>query len=276
MVGLPEHFLEAFDITIESITFTCKTYSILNTSVQYIAIYLIIVFTVFRVVAVIWPHKANVYCTKKRAYISIVVTMCGCFAIRLDAINRVILFTTFGNNTETDCGFVGKRSTFYDIYFTWINLFVRALIPFFIIILCNTVIIYRIVKLRAARQNVLTASGTVASNESHSMTATLICISLLFLLTQTPFIVTTFIEKRMDYETYSYEYIEGLYVVETVFRLLQFVNNVANFFCYCISGRKFRRELISVILCQKFSKDKSVDVTESVSVISRGTQNTIV
>ena len=55
------------------------------------------------------------------------------------------------------------------------------------------------------------------------------------------------IENRINYDKYSQEYIHGFYVVETTFRVLQFVNNVANFFCYCISGRRFRTELVVMV-----------------------------
>ena len=79
------------------------------------------------------------------------------------------------------------------------------------------------------------------------MTAMLISISVLFLLTQTPFIITNLIERRMNYDDYSPEYAAGFYLLESAFRLFLYLNHAANFFCYCISGKRFKSELIAMV-----------------------------
>ena len=275
-VGIPEHFLDvAFNVRIDSTTFTCKTYEFVNATVQYIANYLIIVFTVFRVVAVYLPHKVSIYCTKKRAYIAVAVTIGCSITFHLDKVNRVVALDIIDGQNGTDCRFQGKRAIFYDTYFTWFNLFLRALVPFLILVICNCMIICKIVKLRRERRDLTTSSSRLKSDDSNSMSAMLVSISALFLLTQTPFVVTTIIEKGLDHESVSQEYIQRFYIVEAVFRILQFVNNVANFFCYCISGRKFRQELLSIVWCDILGKGMRTEVNEHVaSVTSRVTLNT--
>ena len=277
-VGIPEHFLDAaFNVRIDSTTFMCKTYEFVNATVQYIANYLIIVFTVFRVIAVYLPHKVGIYCTKKRAYIAVAVTI-GCnIAIHLDKVNRVVGLDIIDGQNGTDCRFHGKRAIFYDRYYTWLTLFLRALVPFLILIVCNCMIIFKIVKLGRERQDLIKSTSRLKSNDSNSMSAMLVSISALFLLTQTPSVVTTIIEKGLDHESLSQEYIQRFYIVEAVFRILQFVNNVANFFCYCISGRKFRQELLSIVWCDIRGKGMRTEVNDHVpSVSSRVTLNTSV
>ena len=51
----------------------------------------------------------------------------------------------------------------------------------------------------------------------------------------------------MNYEDGSLEYEARFYLLETVTRLLTFVNNVANFFCYCFSGKRFKSELVAMV-----------------------------
>ena len=277
-VGITEHFLDvAFNVRIDSTTFTCKTYEFVNATVQYIANYLIIVFTVLRVIAVYLLHKVSIYCTKKRAYIAVAVTLGCSIAFHLDKVNRVVALDIIDGQNGTDCRFQGKRAIFYDTYFTWFNLFLRALVPFLILIICNCMIICKIVKLRRERRDLTTSSSRLKSDDSNSMSAMLVSISALFLLTQTPLVVTTIIEKGLDHESVSQEYIQRFYIVEAVFRILQFVNNVANFFCYCISGRKFRQELLSIVRCDVRGKGMRTEVNDhGPSVSSRVTLNTSV
>ena len=36
-------------------------------------------------------------------------------------------------------------------------------------------------------------------------------------------------------------------MLETVLRLFLYLNHAANFFCYCISGKRFKSELIAMV-----------------------------
>ena len=149
--------------------------------------------------------------------------------------------------------------------------------PFLILIVCNCTIIFKIVKLRRERCDLTKSTSRLKSDDSNSMSAMLVSISALFLLTQTPSVVTTIIEKGLDHESLSQEYIQRFYIVEAVFRILQFVNNVANFFCYCISGRNFREELLSIVRCDICGKGMRTEINDHVtSVTSRVTLNTSV
>ena len=45
----------------------CKTNRYLKSVFSYVANWLVIIFTIFRVIAVYWPHMANIYCTPKES-----------------------------------------------------------------------------------------------------------------------------------------------------------------------------------------------------------------
>ena len=95
----------------------------------------------------------------------------------------------------------------------------------------------------------------------------LISISILFLITQAPHIITTIIGNKTNFDNGSIEFEAGYYLLETVTKLLTYVNNVSNFFCYCISGKQFRHEVISMLRCGrgKFGLKPSVQTIETVS-----------
>ena len=77
LLGLPDHLLEfVFDVSIDEWSeFACKTYGYVRAIVDYVAGYLVVVFTIFRVISVYLPHKNNIYCTRRRAYFAVMATV---------------------------------------------------------------------------------------------------------------------------------------------------------------------------------------------------------
>ena len=107
-------------------------------------------------------------------------------------------------------------------------------------------IIYKIHKSNVYRQE-MTQTANQNTDDSQSMTAMLISITVLYLVTQTPFIISNYLWKRLDFEAISQEYEYGFYLFATCTRLLKFLNNLANFFYYCISGKRFKSELVAMV-----------------------------
>ena len=80
VLGLLTGYLKGvFEININDIFIICKLQRrYLKSVFSYSANWILIVFTIFRVIAVyrlILPHKANIYCTRKRAHIAVIVTL---------------------------------------------------------------------------------------------------------------------------------------------------------------------------------------------------------
>ena len=97
-------------------------------------------------------------------------------------------------------------------------LVIMSIIPFVVLVTGNVLIIYTIVTYSIKRKRM---SNDVKSNDSQSMTAMLISISVLFLVTQVPAIVITIFKQNLDLDNATKEYIHGFAVTETVFRLLK-------------------------------------------------------
>ena len=151
-----------------------------------------------------------------------------------------------------------KMSDFYQYHRDYITLCLLSIIPFSILIIGNLMIIYKIHKSHVHRQE-MTQTANQSTDDSQSMTAMLMSISVLFLVTQTPVIITNLIERRLNYNNLSLEYQYGYYLLETFTRLLKFVNNVANFFCYCTSGKKFKSELVTMVKGWLWVKDSPAE-----------------
>ena len=171
------------------------------------------------------------------------------------------------NFIRNDCWFVGKWAHYQKYYANYIVLFVKTIIPFSVLFIGNVLKIYKI-RRSNVRRGEMTHVANQSTDDSQSMTAMLISISVLFLVTQTPFIVTNIIESRMNYANYSLEYIAGFYLLETAFRLLKFVNHAANFFCYCISGKRFKSELVAMVKDWLRVKNSPAERNSSISTVT--------
>ena len=251
---------------------TCKLYDFVATSLQYTSNWLIIVFTIFRVIAVYLPYTAHVHCSRLRALIAILIVIILSMSYNVMNVFSSYVYIIDEDTGEglMDCTYTGEAwDKYHKHYASWLDLFTKALIPFFILVICNSMIIYKILKLKRKRREM---TNTVRKNEdSQSMSLMLISISVLFIVTQAPFIISSHIEKNMDYKDFSPEYIVGYWVMETTLRLLTFVNNVANFFCYCISGKRFREEFVEMLrewtILKRIKEERTVSL-QTVSTVT--------
>ena len=205
VMGLTDHFLDqGLTIWLEEMnSFLCKSLRFVEGIVNYTAVYYLIIFTIFRVISVYFPHKNNIYCTRKRAFIAVTVTFIIMCLINLEyvSIQYFPLYDKNSNFIGNACWFKGKWEHYYSDY---IVLCINAIIPFSILLIGNSMIIYKIRISNTQRQK-MTQIANQHADDLQSMTAMLISISVLFLVTQTPFIITNLIERRMNYDNYSLE-----------------------------------------------------------------------
>ena len=81
------------------------------------------------------------------------------------------------------------------------------------------------------------------------MTAVLITVSIMFLVTTAPlhiFVITA----NMDQHRAANEYQEAtLDLVQVILSMICYINYSINFFLYCVSGTRFREELKAMCCC---------------------------
>ncbi len=271
-ISLPDHYFDAVHgYYLMGTSWSCVFYPFVRNVSANTAIWLILDFTVFRVISICLPHKANVYCTKRRAYFSVgvIISMAVAYSIpRLFLWQSTPEYRGDGVLLYYGCVPKDKHLKFYDDYSDLVALFLTSLIPFAIIIVSNLIIIHKIVQAKRQRQSMQTGSSTA---DSQSLTAMLISISILFLVSTMPFLITNIIEGQLNYDAISDENVFTFYIIETVTKLLTYVNNVANFFCYCISGQRFRTEFINMIGCCPKSEEHQMN--RSLNTLSTEAEN---
>ena len=128
--------------------FMCKTQCYLTYVFSYYTNWLLIVFTIFLVIAVYLLHKANIYCTRIRAYIAVIVTLVICIIGNLDClvlITHIPVYNRQGVLVHNRCWFTGSHNVYYTYYVQWITLVFMSIIPFVILIVVNSMIVYKMI-----------------------------------------------------------------------------------------------------------------------------------
>ena len=170
--------------------------------------------------------------------------------------------------------FSGSRDAYYKIYTPWIMLVFMSLVPFILLKIGNSMIIYKIFIYKRARNRM---SGENNSHDSQSMMAMLISISLLYVITQTPSMIIVIFKETFKNASDTLEYKYTYNIIQSLSRYLKWGNHAVNFFCYCISGKKFRNELVSMFkqwfCCSKQTNDVKHSGLATVSSHTQNSQN---
>ena len=154
-VSLSLYLQENVTINLEEKSIGCKINRYLKFVFGYYANWLIIVFTIFRLIAVYLPHKVKVYCSKKRASVAVVTTFVMCCFVHLDVlvpIDIVAVKDKNGRFGQNRCWFEGSRYFYYTYHFRWVLLAFMSLLPFTCLMVGNCLIIYKMVKYNVERK----------------------------------------------------------------------------------------------------------------------------
>ena len=140
------------------------------------------------------------------------------------------------------CTFVNKFHS-YALIYVKIDNTLYSFAPFTVMVLTNGAIIYKFMRASCARDQ----GGTESTNQALAKTANkgttmLITVSVAFLILTGPVAVTYFIALGPDL------------VLRAIIVLMRYTNHSINAVLYCVSGSRFRNELIKTFpfhLCTK-------------------------
>ncbi|XP_074652944.1 FMRFamide peptide receptor frpr-18-like [Tubulanus polymorphus] len=212
--------------------------------------WILVIISIERSVAIAVPMKHKRICTRKNVGIVL----------------GVVVFAVLVYNSHYAYGFCPMPKpyeVFYDTHAEMLDLVLNVVIPFSVCSLANIIIIVCIRRSMSKRSEM--ASGNAAGEKGgkrkvESVTIMLIATNVMFIVTTLPFSI-----YLNQVEVWQLE-------MDVAFSLLSYANNGINFWIYCISGQKFRRELIAVLgRCCNCCRNK--DNSSKSSTIS--TQNTL-
>ncbi|CAL1543878.1 unnamed protein product, partial [Lymnaea stagnalis] len=244
-----------------------------------VSVWILVAFTFERILSVFIPHKVKHYCSRVTSLIAIAAIVVVFFVLNSHLLYGMV-DQSVANSSDVDLVVVRRcvalnddYSLFLETAWPWIDFTVFSLIPILILSIGNTCIIVQVMMSRrktgragrlaagAAASGTINAAGVKSQPEAanggggdpkltlprlsrtSSMTATLLALNLVFLVTTVPvsiyFIVTPTWLRQVETPTD----LARLYLTFTVLNLIQYVNNSSNFVMYSIAGSRFRREL---------------------------------
>lgn len=230
---------------------TCKVEKFLFYTSGDTAIWILVAFTFDRFIAVCFPFKKRVVCQPKRALIVCVVIFILAIA------KNVHVFWTRGPQYDEDDGELIKTCgrphpyTYFEYYIRpWIAFSIVMLVPFIIIIVCNTLIIRTLLQAKRLRKEQSQSNSQQSHSDKAFLQTTAMCLSASFAFMA--FIAPSLVLLiGSPYWSNDDETNEAYNFAKAINNQLVYVNHSINFFLYCLTGAKFREELVELLRCHK-------------------------
>lgn len=272
-VGLLRMWVGTFSVDVQNYSnLMCKTVTFLGYVSSVTSVWLIIAVTIERFIAVKFPLRAPRMCNVTRARIVIVTVIVAILLLNSHIFWTVELKHNGHNGTvDSKCEASEHPQVLVREVLAWVDAAVYSFVPFIIITILNILIVRQVLYARERRtklQNMELTTNFLRSNKgsnkrpnesSKKLTCMLLAVSFTFLLTTLPMnvllIVSAFMESdgSADPQTREKRYAQ-VTLARTIVELLMYINHSVNFFLYCATGRKFRRQ-VKDMLCRCFESD---------------------
>ncbi|KAK2150062.1 hypothetical protein LSH36_425g00023 [Paralvinella palmiformis] len=252
--GLMRHWIlnlteDRVDVRCLSV-FSCKVHVFLTYFLPQLSAWSLVLLTFERFVSVKWPMKAKQILNRSR-----MITAWTIMILTLTIINSHFFITQsleqidikdYEDNTETLvlCSSV-KAIYFVNVIWPWLDLVMLSIIPTMSILTFNITLSLEIIQAHRRRVSQMRVKET---DESLSITAMLIGISVLFLVTTIP-VSVYFIWIQYNSDD-TYKQLFTTLTAYSITNIIYYLNSSVNFLVYCISGSKFRNALVAIFRCR--------------------------
>ena len=266
--GLLRHYLLQFhDIDVRAYgTTACRLHIFLTYWGGQFSAWILVCMTMERFFAIFSPHKSKQYVSKFSC--AVVVGVIGILLAGLNAHFFKVQYLYYHQGRDRhSCTTRAEYSHFMSKIWTWIDFAFFSFIPFGILTLGNIGIILRIAHSNYVRKHSM--KQNTGGVKMTSMTAILLTVSLVFFLTTAPTSIFLVIQEKVNqaltWETYALKQLWWAIVVN-----VNYINHSCNFFLYCISGPRFRRELRAIFALHQRVHPVTVTQTMENSVKTTG------
>ena len=258
-LGLLRHCIRVFnEVDIREFTLTgCRTHVFLVYFINHLSAWLLVAVALERFISVWFPFRAKTICTHRNAGLGI----CA-IAVALVGIN-LHFFWTYGekivpiaNSNKTRRYACNQREKFDDFFkeiWPGLEASIFTYIPFTIMLVSNTLIIFRLARARLQRKRlVATSHGSHDSIRMTTMTGMLLAATFTFLILNTP--VSLYLSGQSTFWKDERKRNHNFKIFWVITQQLMYLNNAINFFLYFISSPRFRQELKRLFDACKFNR----------------------
>ena len=196
-----------------------------------------------RYIAVCHATKARELCTVRRSRIVSALVFIGMSLLAVPSALRYKKITVYDNDTnmtmfEIAPSELGRNEEFMTIY-TWVQNLLRSVIPLFVLIILNTLIVHALRKQRVKGKKM---------SARNRITLMLLSVVLVFLICITPdAIMSTF---------FGYGYVDENNLVKGIREITDMLlafNSAVNFVIYCAFSRVFRHTFMT-LFCKRYAE----------------------
>ena len=239
-------------------------------------IYLTILVTVNRYISVCQPYRVTDLCSVQHAHKHVIIVTTFCVFYNLPRFFETDLITsrdpvTNATYTEAIISNLAKNKIYQILYGNVLYFLVMFLIPLTTLIILN----YKLINVLRETKQKRAAMQSVdhGSRSEEDITLTLIVVVLVFIITQTPALITQLLQNFLPRSLrlcpsifFYYERISDLFVV---------FNSSINFLIYCFCSRRFRQILV-VFLCKssRLAREASFMNRNSYRVVANSMKRT--
>lgn len=266
-VGLLRMWIGHFSIDVQlTSNLLCKLINFLGYVSSDTSVWLIIAVTIERFIAVKCPLRAPRMCNAFRArfvIIGVIILICSINAHIMWTVE--LHYSTINGSSLVKCEASEKHKVLVKDIWPWVDAAIYSFVPFVIITILNSLIVRQVLQARKRRSQMQHVELTAMycsfaskhqrkkSNENNKkLTFMLLAVSFTFLLTTLPMNVQLIVSAFYGSLADNPKGYAQMTLARTVVELLMYVNHSINFFLYCATGKKFRRQVRDLIcLCCK-------------------------
>ena len=199
-----------------------------------------------RFIAIYFPLKAHIYCTKKRSCLIVL-------ALFIISCSWLVPMLFISKITLTDQGLsctVIWNGPLQMLFLTILLMF-YSIVPALCIVLLNILIIRKLKVQRAFR-----VRSQMQHNNSNNTSQVIIMVLICFVFVATSFPSSIVVFAYFSTSLYGYLFSVQLFYFAN---LLDIINHSVNFFLYCLTGSFFRNALFQLVRCKnkKYPEDHS-------------------
>ncbi|XP_059160046.1 probable G-protein coupled receptor 139 [Physella acuta] len=226
----------------------CKMHVMTVYSSLHISVWILVAFTCERIISVFAPHKVRSYCTRLTSTAAVAGITCLLLALNS---HFVYGMGRGGNHTLITCSeLYPEYENFLSFTWPWIDFSVFCLVPCVVLLAGNTSIVLGVLASKRKSRRVgpiLEASAQpLPRNKTSSMTAVLLMLNLVFVLTTAPVSLFFILYPSWQERIRTEQDVARANLVFAAVNLFQYLNNALNFLLYCGSGTKFRQDLAGI------------------------------
>ena len=230
----------------------CKIHTFLIYVSGVLSAWTLVAMTAQRAVCVLFPHRANVLCSVRRSKV-IVVSM----ALVIAAVHVHILYGLYleTNNGSRTCTLMDEYKAFFREIWSWVDMCIFSLLPWLCLAVSNSLLVWKL-KTALREAEVSLGSGQTDRIKDRKKTATSITITLIAV--STAFLVLTFPWSFLSILHFVYwmngslnalQSSRAYFYTKQISFPLWYANSCINFYVYCLTGSKFRKEAKQILCC---------------------------